>query len=83
MSAALAKMTRTRPIPPGMLSDDAPIRQYVALDAGEIVGHVRSVDPIHATWCADMYVTPAHRRRGIGQSLLARMLRDEHQNAPY
>jgi GNAT superfamily N-acetyltransferase len=81
MAAALAKMTRTRPIPPGMLSDDASFRQYVALDAGEIVGRVRSVDAIHATWCADTYVMPAHRRRGIGQSLLARMLRDDRVRA--
>jgi len=38
---------------------------------------VRSVDAAGATWCADMYVDPAHRRRGIGQALLSRMLRDD------
>ena len=30
-------------------------------------GRVRSVDAVEATWCADMYVNPSHRRRGIGQ----------------
>ena len=43
----------------------------------EIVGRVRSVDAVGATWCADMYVNPSHRRRGIGQALFGRMLRDD------
>ena len=60
-----------------MLGDDAPFRQYVALDGEDIVGRVRSVDAVEATWCADMYVQPSHRRRGIGQALLSKMLRDE------
>jgi predicted acetyltransferase len=38
---------------------------------------VRSVDAVGATWCADMYVNATHRRRGIGQALLCRMLRDD------
>jgi predicted acetyltransferase len=49
----------------------------VALDGEEIVGRVRSVDAVGATWCADMHVNPSHRRRGIGQALLCRMLRDD------
>jgi GNAT superfamily N-acetyltransferase len=77
MAAALAKMTRTRPIAAELLSDTTPFRQYVALDAEEIVGRVRSIDAIGATWCADMYVQPTHRRRGIGRALLARMLIDD------
>ena len=60
-----------------MLGADAPFRQYVALDGEEIVGRVRSVDAVRATWCADMYVNASHRRRGIGQALLRRMLRDD------
>ncbi len=77
MAARLGKMTRTRPIPDSLLGDDAPFRQYVALEGEDIVGRVRSVDAIGATWCADMFVNPAHRRRGIGQALLGHMLRDD------
>jgi GNAT superfamily N-acetyltransferase len=73
----LGKVTRTRPIANAWLGDDSPFRQYVALDGQEIVGRVRSVDAAGGTWCADMYVSPSHRRRGIGRALLARMLRDD------
>jgi GNAT superfamily N-acetyltransferase len=77
LAAQLGKMTRTRPIASDLLGQDAPFRQYVALDGEQIVGRVRSVDAAGATWCADMYVSPSHRRRGIGQALLCRMLRDD------
>lgn len=77
LAARLGKITRTRPIADSLLGDDAPFRQYVALDGEDIVGRVRSVDAVGATWCADMYVSPAHRRQGIGQALLSRMLRDD------
>jgi GNAT superfamily N-acetyltransferase len=77
LAARLGKVTRTRPIATELLGDDAPFRQYVALDGAGIVGRVRSVDAVGATWCADMYVSPSHRRRGIGQALLSRMLRDD------
>jgi hypothetical protein len=80
-AARLGKATRSRPIPAGLLGDDAPFRQYVALDGEEIVGRVRSVDAIGATWCADMYVSVSHRRRGIGQALLCQMLRDDRARA--
>ena len=66
LAARLGKVTRTRPIPDSLLGNDAPFRQYVALDGGEIVGQVRSVDAVGATWCADMLVNPGYRRRGIG-----------------
>ena len=77
LAARLGKITRTRPIASDHLAQDAPFRQYVALEGDEIVGRVRSVDAIGATWCADMYVSPSHRRRGIGQALLCQMLRDD------
>ena len=77
LAERLGKVTRTRPIPIGLLGDDAPFRQYVALDGEEIVGRVRSVDAVGATWCADMHVNASHRRRGIGRALLCRMLRDD------
>ena len=77
VAARLGKVTRTRPIATELVRDDAPFRQYVAFDGADIVGRVRSVDAVGATWCADMHVSPSHRRRGIGQALLSRMLRDD------
>jgi GNAT superfamily N-acetyltransferase len=77
LAVRLAKLTRTRPLSSDLLGDKAPVRQYVALDGEEIVGRVRSVDAVGATWCADMFVNPSHRRRGIAHSLLSRMLRDD------
>jgi CheY-like chemotaxis protein len=58
---------------------DAPSRQYVALDGDDIVGCVRSVDAAGAAWCAGMFVSPSHRRRGIGKALLCRMLFDDRE----
>jgi GNAT superfamily N-acetyltransferase len=77
LAVQLGKITRTRPISNNLLRDDAPFRQYVALDNEGIVGRVRSVDAVGATWYADMYVQPSHRRRGIGQALLSKMLKDD------
>jgi predicted N-acetyltransferase YhbS len=77
LAARFGKATRTRPILDDLLGNDAPFRQYVALDGEEVVGRVRSVDAVGATWCADMHVKDTHRRRGIGQALLCRMLRDD------
>jgi GNAT superfamily N-acetyltransferase len=79
MAARLGKVTRTRPIATEFLTEAAPFRQFVALEGAEIVGRVRSVDASGATWCADMYVTPSHRRRGIGKALLAHMLHDDRR----
>jgi GNAT superfamily N-acetyltransferase len=77
LATRLGTITRTRPISKDLLRHDAPFRQYVALDGDRIVGRVRSVNAAGATWCADMYVDPAHRRRGIGRALLCQMLRDD------
>jgi len=76
-AAQLAKIIRRRPIAADLLGDGAPFRQYVAVDGDAIVGRVRSVDAMGATWCAAMYVEPSHRRRGIGQALMAKMLHDD------
>ena len=81
LAAQFGKLTRTRPLPDELLTDKAPFRQYVALDGARIVGRVRSVDAAGATWCADMHVEPSHRRRGIGQALLCRMLRDDRNRS--
>jgi GNAT superfamily N-acetyltransferase len=76
-AAQLAKIIRRQPIADELLGDDAPFRQYVALDGDAIVGRVRSVDAVGATWCEAMFVEPSHRRRGIGQALMAKMLHDD------
>src|SRR4051812_9322253 len=77
MAERYGKASRTRPIPAGQLTKDASFRQYVALDGDKIVGAVRSVNAGNSAWCANMYVWPSYRRRGIGSALLARMLRDD------
>lgn len=76
-AAQLAKIVRRRPIAADLLGDGAPFRQYVAFDGDAIVGRVRSIDAVGATWCSAMYVEPSHRRRGIGQALMSKMLRDD------
>jgi len=77
MAARFGKATRTRPLRAEDLVDSAPFRQYVALEGGNLVGWVRSVDAGASAWCSNMYVRPASRRQGIGRALLARMLRDD------
>jgi len=77
LAAQLGQLTRRRPLSEDMLGDEAPFRQFVALERDRIVGWVRSVNAAGATWCADMHVQPSHRRRGIGRALLAGMLRDD------
>jgi GNAT superfamily N-acetyltransferase len=74
---ALAKAAGSRQILPRHLVADAPLRQYVALDRDQPVGWVRSIVVGEATWVSNMFVEPAHRRRGIGRSMLAHMLRDD------
>jgi len=79
MAERLGKATRSRPIEPEHLAADAPFRQYVALDGDHLVGWVRSVNAGDSSWCANMYVKPTHRRRGIGRTLLVQMLRDDRR----
>jgi GNAT superfamily N-acetyltransferase len=77
MAQRFGKASRSRPIPMEQLRKSAPFLQYVALEDEKIVGWVRSIDAGDSTWCANMYVRPISRRRGIGTALLARMLRDD------
>jgi GNAT superfamily N-acetyltransferase len=74
----LAKAARSRQVLPEHFGPGSPMRQYVALDRDTIVGWVRSiaVKPA-ATWVSNMYVLPQYRRRGVGRSMLAKMLRDD------
>ena len=73
------RAARRRQILPEHLTRDAPLRMYVALADGEPVGWVSSAEVDGATWCANLYVKPDFRRRGIGRSLMCRMLRDDRQ----
>lgn len=74
----LAKAARRRQILPEHIGrEDAPVRQYVALDGDEIVGWVKSVSVCGATWCSNLYVQPSHRRKGVGGDLIGRMLEDD------
>ncbi len=73
----LAKTARSRQILPEHLDEGSPQRQYVAMDGGTIVGWVGSIAVGDATWCQNMYVAPAYRRRGIARGMLCRLLRDD------
>lgn len=74
----LAKAARSRQILPAHLAEpNPPIRQYVAIDDGELVGWVRSIVVGDATWVSNLYVKADFRRRGIGAALMARMLADD------
>jgi GNAT superfamily N-acetyltransferase len=73
----LAKAARSRQVLPKHLDDSSELRQYVAILDGELAGWVRSIRVNDATWCSNMYVEPAHRRKGIARALLCRMLRDD------
>lgn len=75
---ALNKAAGSREILPQYLTEDPPMRQYLARTGdGQIVGWVRSIVVGDGTWVSNMRVEPAHRRRGIGRAMLARMLRDD------
>ena len=80
MAERFGKASRSRPIQPEYLQDDAPFRQYVAVHDDHIVGWVRSVYASDSTWCSNMYVRESHRRRGIGKAMLASMLRDDRSH---
>ena len=80
LAAAVNASARSRQVLPEHLSADSRQRQYVALVDGTPVGRVRSITVGHSTWCSNMFVDPAHRRRGIGRALLARMLADDRRH---
>ena len=77
MADRLAKAARSRQILPEHLAEDTPQRQYVAMAGDAIVGWVGSIAVGDATWCQNMYVAPAYRRRGIARAMLCRLLRDD------
>ena len=71
------KAARFRQILPEHLEKDSPLRQYTALIDDKPVAWVRSIDVEGATWCADMYVMPQFRRRGIARAMMCQMLSDD------
>ena len=74
----LARAARSRQVLPEHLGDNSPLWQYIALDGERPVAWVRSIRALEdAGWVSNLYVEPEYRRRGIGRSLLARMLRDD------
>jgi GNAT superfamily N-acetyltransferase len=79
----LAKAARARQVLPHHLADASPLWQYAALDGQRPVGWVRSIVVDTATgpaaWVSNVFVEPDYRRRGIGRSMLARMLRDDRR----
>ena len=77
MADRLARVARSRMILREHLGPDPPMRAYVALIDGEIVGWCRSVVLGKASYCAFMYVKEPFRRRGIARSLMCKMLRDD------
>jgi GNAT superfamily N-acetyltransferase len=77
-AAALAKAAGSRQILPEYLeAEPAPMRQYAALEDERPVGWVGSIAAAWCAWCANMFVLPAYRRRGIARALLTRMLLDD------
>jgi GNAT superfamily N-acetyltransferase len=76
----LAKAAGRRQILPEHFHPDSALRQYVALHKQTPIGWARSIRVGDATWVSNMHVHPAYRRRGIGRSILARMLRDDRSH---
>ena len=77
LAARVAAARGRRPLTADVLRRDAPLRLYAAEYAGEITGWVESIVCPAGTWCASMFVAPAHRRQGIASALLATMLRND------
>lgn len=68
-----------RQVLPEHLVRDAAVRQYAAWLDDEPIGWVRSHQVDDATWCANMLVKPAFRRRGIARAMMCQMLRDDRK----
>ncbi len=79
LAERFAKASRSRVLVAEQIIATAPFRQYVALFEEAIVGWVRSVTVGNCTWVANMHVDENLRRRGIGSSLLERLLRDDRK----
>lgn len=76
---AVAKAARSSQIPATCLtSEDAICRLYAAYVDERPVGWVRSIRTGDCcAYVSNLYVSPEHRRRGIGRSLMGTMLEDD------
>ena len=79
LAARLGKAMNMRPLTKDYFGERGLFRQYVALEGKLIVGWVRSVPAGKSNWCSTLGVIESHRRRGIGQTLLAQMLREDRR----
>ncbi len=94
MAQRFAAASNMRLMTAEQLEDAKALRQYVAIIQAEIVGWVRSVQVTNSTdcnpgpdnssagdsaWVANMMVLPDYRRRGIGKTMLAKLLRDDRR----
>ncbi len=77
MAERLNKAARRRQIRIENLADGTKIRSYAALDDDYPIGWASSITIGQFTWVQSMFVAPSYRRRGIGKSLLAHLLRDD------
>ena len=77
LAEAVKQAARRTQALPEHFGKNSALRLYAALEDGRAVGWVRSIAVDDAAWVSNMYVLPAQRRRGIGTSLLAAMLRDD------
>jgi GNAT superfamily N-acetyltransferase len=80
MADVLHKTIGRRQVLEDHFAIDSPLRQYAVFDAGKPIGWARSIVTGNSTWVSNVHVIPSHRRRGIGRSILARMLRDDRKH---
>ena len=73
------KSAKARQILPEHLTDDPPMRQYIAMIDNQIVGWTGSIVTGSTTWVSSMNVAPKHRRQGIAKSMLCRLLADDRK----
>jgi GNAT superfamily N-acetyltransferase len=71
------KAAGRRQILPQHLKTNDELRLYAALDGETPVGWLRSIVVGDCTWVSNVYTEPKYRRKGVGKSLLAKMLRDD------
>jgi GNAT superfamily N-acetyltransferase len=77
LSDKVTKASGKRQMLPAHLVADAPLRLYTALDDGKPIGWLKSICVESSNWVSNVHVLPRYRRRGIGKSLMAKMLRDD------